>query len=102
MRQVRRLCSREMLGKTRSGGAQEMNTRVWFLETRPQFLLLSLVLAFLGTAIAWNAGHFNIGFALLAGGGLVVAHASVNVINDWFDFRSGVDKKTQRTPFSGG
>ncbi len=79
-----------------------MNARVWFLETRPQFLLLSVVLAFLGTAIAWNAGHFNVGFALLAGLGLVVAHSSVNIINDWFDYRSGVDKKTQRTPFSGG
>ncbi len=79
-----------------------MNARVWFLETRPQFLLLSIVLAFLGTAIAWNAGYFNVGFALLAGVGLVVAHASVNIINDWFDYRSGVDKKTQRTPFSGG
>jgi 1,4-dihydroxy-2-naphthoate octaprenyltransferase len=27
---------------------------------------------------------------------------SVNVINDWFDFKSGIDQKTQRTPFSGG
>jgi 1,4-dihydroxy-2-naphthoate octaprenyltransferase len=32
----------------------------------------------------------------------LLAHVSVNVLNDWFDYRSGVDKKTQRTPFSGG
>jgi len=79
-----------------------MNARVWFLETRPQFLLLSVVLAFLGTTIAWNAGSFNLGFAVLAFLGLLLAHVSVNVLNDWFDFRSGIDKKTQRTPFSGG
>ena len=34
--------------------------------------------------------------------GLLLAHVSVNVLNDWFDFGSGIDKKTQRTPFSGG
>jgi 1,4-dihydroxy-2-naphthoate octaprenyltransferase len=79
-----------------------MNIKSWFLETRPQFLLLSVVLAFLGTAMAWNAGHFNLGFALLAFIGLLLAHVSVNVINDWFDFKSGIDQKTQRTPFSGG
>ncbi len=80
-----------------------MNLKVWFLETRPQFLILSVVLAFLGTAIAWNTtGLFNPWIAVLAGLGLVLAHASVNIINDWFDYRSGIDQNTPRTPFSGG
>lgn len=80
-----------------------MNIKVWFLETRPQFLILSVILAFLGTAIAWNTmGIFNPWIAVLAGLGLVLAHASVNIINDWFDFRSGIDQNTPRTPFSGG
>ncbi|HSW57137.1 MAG TPA: prenyltransferase, partial [Dehalococcoidales bacterium] len=30
------------------------------------------------------------------------AHVSVNVLNDYFDFKSGVDLKTLKTPFSGG
>ncbi len=76
--------------------------KVWFLETRPQFLILSVVLAFLGTAIAWYDGYFNLRHALLAGIGLVLAHASVNILNDYFDYRSGVDLLTRRTPFSGG
>jgi 1,4-dihydroxy-2-naphthoate octaprenyltransferase len=76
--------------------------KVWFLETRPQFLTLSVVLAFLGTAIAWYDGYFNIWHALLAGIGLVLTHASVNILNDYFDFRSGIDLATRRTPFSGG
>jgi 1,4-dihydroxy-2-naphthoate octaprenyltransferase len=76
--------------------------KVWFLETRPQFLTLSVVLAFLGTAIAWYDGYFNLWHALLAGIGLVLTHASVNILNDYFDFRSGIDLATRRTPFSGG
>jgi 1,4-dihydroxy-2-naphthoate octaprenyltransferase len=76
--------------------------KFWFLETRPQFLILSIILAFLGTTIAWNDGNVNIWYALLAGAGLVLAHASVNVLNDYFDFRSGIDLAAQRTPFSGG
>jgi 1,4-dihydroxy-2-naphthoate octaprenyltransferase len=76
--------------------------RIWFLETRPQFLTLSLVLAFLGTAVAWYDGFFSLWRAVLAGIGLVLAHASVNILNDYFDFRSGIDLATRRTPFSGG
>jgi len=76
--------------------------KFWFLETRPQFLTLSVVLAFLGTVIAWYEGYFNLGYSLLAGVGLVFAHVSVNTLNDYFDYRSGIDLKTRRTPFSGG
>jgi 1,4-dihydroxy-2-naphthoate octaprenyltransferase len=76
--------------------------KVWFLETRPQFLTLSVVLAFLGTAIAWHDGYFNLWHAVLAGIGLLFTHASVNILNDYFDFRSGIDLSTKRTPFSGG
>ncbi len=76
--------------------------KFWFLETRPQFLILSFVLAFLGTAIAWNDGNVTIWHALLAGFGLVLTHASVNILNDYFDFRSGIDLAARRTPFSGG
>ncbi len=72
------------------------------METRPQFLTLSIMLAFLGTVIAWYDGHFNLGHALLAGIGLMLAHASVNILNDYFDYRSGIDLATRRTPFSGG
>ena len=79
-----------------------MKLKVWFVETRPQFLTLSIVLAFLGTAIAWYEGYFHLGYALLAGTGLVLAHVSVNTLNDYFDYRSGIDLAARRTPFSGG
>ncbi len=76
--------------------------KVWFLETRPQFLLLSVVLAFLGTTMASYDGSFRLFYALLAFIGLLLAHISVNVLNDYFDYRSGIDLEVQRTPFSGG
>ena len=79
-----------------------MKLKIWFLETRPQFLLLSVVLAFLGTCIAWYDGAFYLGYALLAFIGLLLAHISVNVLNDYFDYRSGIDLEVKRTPFSGG
>lgn len=74
-----------------------------FLETRPQFLLLSVILVFLGTCVAWfNNGVLHMGDALLAGFGVVLTHVSVNTLNDYFDYKSGVDLKTEITPFSGG
>ena len=79
-----------------------MKLKVWFLETRPQFLLLSVVLAFLGNCIAWYHGYFHLGYALLAFVGLLLCHISVNVLNDYFDYKSGIDLEAKRTPFSGG
>jgi len=76
--------------------------KFWFLETRPQFLTLSVVLAFLGTTIAWYDDYYDFWYALIAGIGLLLTHASVNILNDYFDFRSGIDLATRRTPFSGG
>jgi 1,4-dihydroxy-2-naphthoate octaprenyltransferase len=75
---------------------------LWFKETRPQFLSLSVVLTFLGTSIAWYHGPVNLGYAILAGFGLLLTHGSSNAINDYFDFRSGIDLHVERTPFSGG
>jgi 1,4-dihydroxy-2-naphthoate octaprenyltransferase len=61
-----------------------------------------VVLAFLGTTIAWYDNSYKLWYALLAGFGLVLTHASVNILNDYFDFKSGVDLAARRTPFSGG
>jgi len=74
----------------------------WLMVVRAPFLPLALILAFLGTAIAWYEGSFRLGFALLAGLGLLLTHISVNVFNEYFDYKSGVDLKTLRTPFNGG
>ncbi len=74
----------------------------WLLVIRAPFLPLSVVLAFLGACIAWYGGAFHLGWALLAFFGLLLAHISVDVLNEYSDYKSGVDLETQRTPFSGG
>jgi 1,4-dihydroxy-2-naphthoate octaprenyltransferase len=96
-------CRRGSQGKVEdSSRSKPMRLKIWFLETRPHFLLLSVVLAFLGNCIAWYDGHFNLGYALLAFLGLLLCHISVNVLNDYFDYKSGIDLEVRRTPFSGG
>ena len=79
-----------------------MKLKIWLLETRPQFLLLSVTLVLLGTAIARHEGCFDLLKFVLTLLGLLLAHASVNILNDYFDYKSGIDLETTRTPFSGG
>ena len=69
---------------------------------RAPFLPLSVMLAFLGACIAWYDGAFHLGHAFLAGFGILLAHISVDVLNEYFDYKSGIDLETVRTPFSGG
>jgi 1,4-dihydroxy-2-naphthoate octaprenyltransferase len=70
---------------------------------RLPFLVLTPACVFLGLAVAvWANAEVNwLHFALLLIGA-VCAHISVNTFNEYFDYKSGLDSKTQRTPFSGG
>ena len=71
--------------------------------TRANFLPLTLAIVSAGLAAAIYAhGVFNTFDALLVMIGALLAHASVNVFNNYFDYRSRVDEKTMKTPFSGG
>jgi 1,4-dihydroxy-2-naphthoate octaprenyltransferase len=70
---------------------------------RLPFLILpfACVALGLGTAV-WTSGQVDILYLVLALVGGICAHISVNAFNEYFDFRSGLDFRTQRTPFSGG
>jgi 1,4-dihydroxy-2-naphthoate octaprenyltransferase len=46
--------------------------------------------------------QINFGLAVLVLVGAVLAHASVNMLNEYVDFKSGLDFKTNKTKFSGG
>jgi len=70
---------------------------------RPNFLLLSIVVVLLGSALALYEGatwSWPLFVLLIMGG--VLAHASVNMLNEYQDYLSGLDNLTERTPFSGG
>lgn len=70
---------------------------------RLPFLLLAPLCAGLGLVAARGfgppAGALDVAVVLA---GAVAAHASVNLLNEWHDFRTGLDAMTTRTPFSGG
>ncbi|MCK9997478.1 MAG: prenyltransferase [Candidatus Krumholzibacteria bacterium] len=70
---------------------------------RPPFLLLAVVCVLLGIATAYyQNGDLDVLYLLLALVGGLGAHIAVNALNEYDDFRSGLDLKTERTPFSGG
>ncbi len=79
-------------------------TAVLLGTARPNFLLLTPVSVFLGAVVAGAEAvtSAHLGWLVLALVGAVAAHASVNMLNEYEDFRSGLDLQTQRTPFSGG
>jgi 1,4-dihydroxy-2-naphthoate octaprenyltransferase len=82
--------------------AKVSKPKLLFLETRPQFLLLTPAAFSVGIAAAVYEGYFNALHLILAFTGSLLAHITVNVLNDYFDYVRGTDKLTQRTPFSGG
>jgi len=70
---------------------------------RLPFLILPPACVVLGLATAiWTNGSVNWLHFVLVLIGAVSAHISVNVFNEYFDYKSGLDEKTKRTPFSGG
>ena len=74
------------------------------LETmRLPFLVLTPACVIVGVGTAyWQSSEINWLHVLLVFIGALSAHICVNTFNEYFDFKSGLDSKTQRTPFSGG
>jgi 1,4-dihydroxy-2-naphthoate octaprenyltransferase len=79
-----------------------LGLRVWFSEAVEPSLLMSFLLVSLGTAAAAKDGFFNLTYYVLAVIGVTLAQNAVNVLNDYYDYKSGVDAATVKTPFSGG
>lgn len=70
---------------------------------RLPFLLLTPCCVLLGIATAvWTSGPVSIFRIVLILIGAMAAHISVNALNEYFDFKSGLDFRTKRTAFSGG
>lgn len=80
-----------------------MQLRILFQSIRPSFLILSPICVFLGTSTA-IASQITIdtSILLLVITGALCAHISVNTLNEYADFKSGLDLVTVKTPFSGG
>jgi len=76
---------------------------VWFRVIRVRFLLASVIAVSLGLALNWWQ-NFSIDplDAILIFAGVMALHASVDLLNDFWDFKRGIDTKTKRTKMSGG
>ena len=76
---------------------------VWLRAIRVKFLLASVIAVSLGLSLAWHSGHpIDILHAILTFAGVISLHASVDLLNDYWDFKRGIDTKTKRTKMSGG
>ncbi len=69
---------------------------------RAPFLLLPVTLIAVATGAAAQLDRHDWAHAGLALLGLLAAHVAVNALNEASDYRTGIDLRTQRTPFSGG
>lgn len=76
---------------------------VWLRAIRIKFLLASVIAVSLGLSLAWHSGYpIEIIHAILTFAGVISLHASVDLLNDYWDFKRGIDTKTKRTKMSGG
>jgi 1,4-dihydroxy-2-naphthoate polyprenyltransferase len=80
-----------------------MQIKILLQTIRAPFLILTPVCIFLGFSTAY-AIHPTIDLATVAiiFFGAIAAHISVNTLNEYDDFKSGLDLITKKTPFSGG
>ncbi len=63
----------------------------WLVISRACVLPMTLISALIGVLLAVRQGPASWWAALLATAGLLAAHASNNMLNDWTDTRRGVD-----------
>ena len=76
---------------------------VWFRVIRVRFLLASVIAVSVGLSLNWWQNSSLDWFeAVLTFAGVMALHASVDLLNDFWDFKRGIDTKTTRTKMSGG
>ena len=76
---------------------------VWLRVIRVRFLVASIIAVSVGLAITWwHTGNISIFDAILTMCGVLALHASVDLLNDYWDFKRGIDTITHRTKMSGG
>lgn len=76
---------------------------LWSRAIRIKFLLASIIAVTNGIAISyWKTGELDFGYAILTYFGVICLHISVDLLNDYWDFKRGIDTNTKRTKYSGG
>src|SRR5919107_3749851 len=85
---------------------KEMNykIKVWMRAIRFRFLAASAIAVSNGLVLTYGFqfSSFNISYAALTYIGIFCLHSSVDLFNDYWDFKRGIDLLTKKTRFSGG
>jgi 1,4-dihydroxy-2-naphthoate octaprenyltransferase len=81
--------------------------KTWMAQVRAHFLILAVFLVVIGLAFSVKyppdpGTSFNWLHAVMLVIGVVLSHVSVNLFNEYSDFKTRIDFNTNRTPFSGG
>ena len=81
--------------------------KAWMAQIRAHFLILAVFLVVIGLAFSVKyppdpGTSFNWLHAVMLVIGVVLSHVSVNLFNEYSDFKTRIDFNTNRTPFSGG
>ncbi|MGB8681826.1 MAG: 1,4-dihydroxy-2-naphthoate octaprenyltransferase [Candidatus Binatus sp.] len=83
---------------TDGGGARPGAVAVWVQAIRAPSLSAAAIPVLLGVAVAARAGFFSLGRMILALVGAMAIQAGTNLINDYYDFRSGADSEQSLGP----
>lgn len=76
---------------------------VWFRVIRVRFLLASIIAVSVGLSLNWwQYSSVDLLDMILTFAGVLALHASVDLLNDFWDFKRGIDTKTTKTKMSGG
>jgi len=85
---------------------RDSRLKIWLLELRAPFFAAAILPVLLGTAAAyWERVEIHLFYFLLALVGTVSLHGGTNILNDYFDYRSGNDllyREQKNPPFDGG
>lgn len=75
----------------------------WLRAVRIKFLLSSIISVLVGLSVAyWKVGQIDYIYSILTILGIAALHASIDLLNDYWDYIRGIDKDTKKTKFSGG
>jgi 1,4-dihydroxy-2-naphthoate octaprenyltransferase len=64
----------------------------WLISVRAAVLIMTFLSAAIAGILAIQDGSFNLGRWLLLSIGLIMAHATNNLLNDYIDYKRGVDQ----------
>ncbi|HCY00586.1 MAG TPA: prenyltransferase, partial [Bacteroidales bacterium] len=64
----------------------------WLISTRAAVFIMTGLAAAIGALLAYRSGSFSWPIFLLTFVGLIFAHATNNLLNDYVDYTKGVDK----------